>query len=303
LAAYPLMTNRVCVDRAITLRSVNGSEVTVIQGYQVPGQLVGDGAIRCAYVTNGAALSGFTLASGSTGYPGDYWWPGEGGCGGGVYAEPTNAVITNCTITGNVTPGCGGGACGGTLWNCKLTSNSGTQGRGGGAGYSILNHCLLADNLALSAGGAAECTLNDCVITNNWANFGGGTVGGLLNNCTLVNNQAYRGGAGAVLSTLNNCFLTGNSTWEEGGAAGSAILNNCTITGNYAFRGAGAYASKLTNCILFYNSVDNFYYDGFSSYGASELSFCCTSPMPPSGIGNITNEPVFVDLAGGNLRL
>ena len=131
MAAYPLMTNRVCVDRAITLRSVNGSEVTVIQGYQVPGQLVGDGAIRCAYVTNGAALSGFTLASGSTGYPGDYWWPDEGGCGGGVYAEPTNAVITNCTITGNVTPGCGGG---GLRWNV-VELQTDKQFRDTGAGW------------------------------------------------------------------------------------------------------------------------------------------------------------------------
>jgi len=50
------------------------------------------------------------------------------------------------------------------------------------------------------------------------------------------------------------------------------------------------------------------YYNG-ASYGPnydegySTLNYCCTTPMPPSGVGNITNAPLFMDYAGGNLRL
>src|SRR5262245_16144897 len=57
-AVYGLMTNRVSVEKPITLRSVNGPQFTRIQGYQVPGPTNGDGAIRCVYLTNGASLVG-----------------------------------------------------------------------------------------------------------------------------------------------------------------------------------------------------------------------------------------------------
>src|SRR5262245_16915600 len=45
-AVYGTMTNRVAIDRAISVESVNGPGVTIIRGYQVPGTTNGDGAIR-----------------------------------------------------------------------------------------------------------------------------------------------------------------------------------------------------------------------------------------------------------------
>src|ERR1700693_6139404 len=52
------MNNRVGVNKPVTVQSVNGAAVTVIRGYQVPGTTNGDSAIRCMYLTNGAALVG-----------------------------------------------------------------------------------------------------------------------------------------------------------------------------------------------------------------------------------------------------
>jgi hypothetical protein len=68
-------------------------------------------------MTNGAVLAGFTLTHGHTRIDGDLE---NEQSGGGVRCESTSAVLSNCVLTGNGAGTFGGGASGGTLYNCTL---------------------------------------------------------------------------------------------------------------------------------------------------------------------------------------
>ena len=330
-AGTSLLVNRVGVEKPLTLRSVNGPQFTIIQGYQVPGTRNGSGAIRCAYLASGASLSGFTLTNGATHAGHSQSLSREAdSAGGGVCCASETAVVTNCVLIGNCAGDSGGGASRGTLnrctlsgnWaasfgggasdsaltlnSCTLTGNSATYG--GGACYGILNHCTLTGNSGMYGGAGYSATLNDCNLTGNSATYGGGACYGILNRCTLAGNSAgYGGGATSDWVTfrecqLNNCILTGNSATYSGGGAFFCSLNNCTLTGNSADVGGGAAecwgGRALNNCIVYSNSAptDPNYYN-------VDLNYSCTTPLPTNGVGNIAAPPLFVDDAGGNLRL
>jgi hypothetical protein len=310
------VVNRVAVDKPLNLRSINGPQVTTIQGYQPPGRTYGEDAIRCVYLAGGASLIGFTLTNGAT--------SSDDSNGGGVLCGGTTAIISNCVLTANAAYWNGGGANGGTLYNCTLTGNRGDYG--GGAYAATVNNCTLTGNSAFFGGGASDGSLNGCTLTGNSAGthgggawnstlnnctltgnsatqWGGGAADGILNNCRLTGNWAASGG-GAFSATLNNCTLTGNRADSGGGGAMGSTLNNCTLTGNSAGGGGGASGAfgdtcTLNNCIVYFNTAAN-----GANYDANcILSYCCTTPKPGCCADNIAGAPVFVDLAGGNLRL
>jgi hypothetical protein len=250
---YGTVPNCVAVTKAVTVQSVNGPAVTVIQG---SGRSAGTGAVRCAYLTNGATLSGFTLTNGEAmNYMGN---DTADHSGGGVWCEPIGALVTNCLIiSNNAGYGNGGGAYRGTLINCTIANNSADY-YGGGTYLAALNNCVLSNNsvFADSGGGACYGTLTNCVAVGNFAfTSGGGAYGSTLNNCTLTNNAANFGGGGAASSTLDDCTLSGNNAEYGAGGGMSNIMNHCTLTNNLSQKyGGGASASTLNDCMLVGNT-------------------------------------------------
>src|ERR1035437_11017816 len=56
---YGSLTNRVVINKAVTVQSVNGPALTTIQGYQSAANS-GSNNVRCVYMTNNVTLNGFT---------------------------------------------------------------------------------------------------------------------------------------------------------------------------------------------------------------------------------------------------
>jgi len=241
---YPGTLN---IDKPLTLVSVNGPQVTIINAGYNSGPAFDSGSVT---LVDGASLSGFTVTNGS-GAPN----------GAGVWCLTTNAFVTNCVISGNASWG----------------------GFGGGARGCTLYGCLLANNMATNGGGAFASTLINCVVSNN---AGGGASWCTLFNTLVISNNQW--GAGADSSTLYNCILIGNGNpnyWYNVAAA-SSTLYNCTLSGNTL----AATSSKLYNCIAYYSTGSV----GINYDPSCTFNYCCTTPMPTNGVGNITNAPLFV---------
>ena len=289
----------VSVTNALALLSVNGPEFTIISG-QPEDTSAPFGTNRCVNLTDGASLTGFTLTKG---------FAVSSVCGG-VWCASTNAFLTNCIIVRNY-----GEAFGGTLYNCTLATND-----EGGASYSTLYNCTLSGNVGPAIGAAAYCTLYNCMLTGNSSSaafqstlynctltqnsgFNGGVNSCTLYNCSLIGNVGSYHGGGAYGCTLYNCTLSGNSASATGGGAYFSTLYNCTLTGNNAAGGGGAFGSTLFNCIVYTNIVSNSQFSAANYDSTSTLNYCCTTPLPINGVGNITSNPLFADSANGNLRL
>ncbi len=200
-----------------------------------------------------------------------------------------SAVLDGFTITGGNANGPGhhegGGMCnnGGspTVLNCTFIGNSADDAGGG-----MFNN-------------GGDPTLTNCVFIGNAGGFYGG--GGIMNNYSNP--------------IVTNCVFIGNTAREGGGFVDDwcshSTLTNCTFVGNSAeYSAGGMYSfdccfgeSTLTNCIFWGNMVGN----SFSQISGCnpDINYSCIQGLTGAlgGIGNIGDDPLFVDAENGDLRL
>ena len=257
------LRNRVYITNAITLQSIKGSVVTVIDG---------QGTCRCVYIGAAAKLIGFTLTNGAAIGLGSYY---ESSGGGLCFDYASDAMVSNCVITGNRAEGEGGGVYSAlstvTLQNLLVMGNSAQSSvsRGGGLRASYGSILLI-----------------DSVFQQNFSGFDGGGI------------MLYH-----TDSTLRNLLLTGNSALRKGGGMTfdgcSPTLENITMVENSSSSGNGgalsvSYASQptLRNCILWSNTPNQIVFDTDWGGMALTVDHCDVqgglAGIPTYGLGPVT---------------
>lgn len=184
----------------------------------------------------------------------------------------------------------------------------------------------------MAFGQASDQTLLDGFVITK-ASDGGIYIGDasspVIANCQIVGNNSTRDGGGAYINqgeggnpVFKNCLFTQNKAVDWGGAVsisvydarreGTVTFTNCTFTQNSAAKGGAIHwfnydynrisHVNLTNCIVWNNAGGGLisWQSWFDNYHVSSSDIDNGSY---DGIANINQDPLFVDAAGGNLRL
>jgi hypothetical protein len=228
------LTNRVVLDKTLTVISVNGYASTAIRGAWDPVSTNGPLAVRCAWLATNAILRGFTLENGAT----------ETGSvigasvdsGGGVFCVSTNSAVSNCVLTNNSSI-FGGGIYGGMLNNSLVVSNVGIYGAGA---YNVtLNNCTVVNNLSMApfskGAGTYDCMVRNCIVLNNaeWPSF-------------FIDNYYYDSFYSSAKYSYSCSYPLPSGTGNiDGGNVDPQFLDLIHITSTSPCRGAGSalYAS------------------------------------------------------------
>ncbi len=193
----------------------------------------------------------------------------------------SDTVLSGFTVTNGATLASGSedNVCsGGGIWAVSYSA--------------VVTNCVITGNSAACYGGGmyGNCTVDRCLLTGNSALFGGGarsydSDGIWLRNSRVIANSAQLGGGLYEVDAFGS-VLTDNWADDGGGAVGGHIAN-CTVTHNLARTGGGTSVSTLIQSIVYFNRASA----AVANYNSGTANNCCTTPLPPSGTGNIDLDP------------
>ena len=260
-------------------------------------------------------LNGLTITAGEGGTDLDGAGPMTILGGAGLYASATatNALLVDCTFTGNKSEFGGGGAYfdgSATLMGCTFIDNRTKIGDGGGAHF------------------VREATLINCTFTDNCVKIGDGggvgfSSGGTVINSTFYNNTANNR-AGAIFVrfnrpnpfTLQNSILMGNTTTTVGKqvfvnneeTTDVVVVQHNLIAGGVGDAASGAglvYQNAGSMNIMENNTIDEpdaaVVFVSTMVGGAYFLRLASGSPAVNAGNNDYVNNatpPITIDAAG-----
>jgi hypothetical protein len=167
-------------------------------------------------------------------------------------------------------------------------------------------------------------TITNCTFIDNWTDYGY-SGNGMFNryasptvtNCIFDGSGSNNGMLNEVSSlTINNCIFIRSDQCGIESYGGNLILTsclfskndmavfidychpiikNCTFTRNIGVIGYdGGATAALTNCIIWDN--EEFFY-------SHSINYSCVNNSEDTGVGSITQDPLFVDPGNGDFRL
>ena len=258
------LPQRVIVPAGVTVVADGRAEKTIICG--TPSSQPEDnngngvGAVRCAYVGDGATLRNFTLTAGHSRYTAtsvDADRRGSAALGGGV-----TSVIADCIVTGNYSAA-------GTLYIVRA------------------DRCVVKGNTAETSSAGEACAWYGCLFDDN---VGGRMIYGpkVVNSCTIGSgNVDFSGVSDTILLRTQNSFAMTNCVMTSGRTYGSIFAKNC------AFPTALSTAANITpdNCLFLDAAEMPKAEDGYVPSAASRLNNAGDMTL-------VSEDAEEVDLAG-----
>ena len=274
--------------KAVTLRSADGPDATIIDGTGLTGSVV--------RIVNGqgadTVLEGFTITGGTT-----------TGDGGGMYIDGSSPTIKKCYFVSNVAD------------DASPTLSTFGGGLYCTAGNPRISECVFGENVAADGAGvslqnSSAAIFVGCFFTANTAtgsihSHGAGmrcdASDPLIFNCVFNGNHAVRssdtatGGALACSDSspqIVNCSFYANIADTDGGGIATFYASNPTVA----------------NCVFWSNSVGGVYDESAQIYnylgGATSVSFStiqnCSSYCADPNNGNIADDPLFLFPTGSD---
>ena len=277
-------------DEGVRRETVENETVMIPEGLTVPAVQIASAVTIDGFTLRDGERAGMTIHSDALAivrncrFKNNVGRLPQGGFGGGVVVFGVEAHFLKCTFTNNRALDSGGGI--------EITREIGTP-----VGSDVtMENCFIAGNRGRSGAGVScidsDLRMRSCVINGNTVPDSSGGGGLSI------------GGSGVTM--VENCLIYENSGGETGEQVSlgledvPVVFDSCTIIGGEGEILWGTLPPVFRNCILWGST--SLIGGGLGSEDDPDVSYTCIQGGH-EGIGNIMDDPLFIDEVGNDYHL